>query len=93
MLHYNQTSADKAKSIIISAKGVSVTLILLQPSTLLFLSVLISLYFCFIFSHTKEKVELYRMTYKCREFYCTKIRSLVRPQCSYGVTAGAKALE
>lgn len=33
------------------------------------------------------------MTYKCREFYCTKTWSLVRPQCLYGITAGTKALE
>lgn len=49
---------------------------------------------CFVFYFSViQKVELYCMTCKCREFYCTKMRSLVRPQCLHGVTAGVKALE
>lgn len=45
---------------------------------------------CFFF-HTK--MEFYRMTCKRREFYCTKMRSLERPHCSGGLSAGAKAFE
>lgn len=54
---------------------------------------LVPLFLSSSFPVIQKKMELYRMTYKCREFYCTKMRSLVRPQCFYGVTAGAKALE
>lgn len=78
ILHYNQTNSHKQSVIFLQRSlwflSLSLSAALFFPINLhlcLFLCLYQPVWSFFLFS-VIQKMELYRMTYKCREFYCTK---------------------